>query len=122
MVTNRLYGIRGAWCTENSQAQIQADVSKMIREIFKKNNLDEEDLVSIHFTVTSDLNTLNPAAALRRENLCLNTALFCSTEPDIIGSLKSVVRVLVTAYLQKTPIHVYGGGAEVLRPDFANKD
>ncbi len=121
MQDTRLYGIRGAWCTQNTHEAICSDVSTMIKQLLKENDLDEENIVSIHFTVTTDLDVLNPAAALRKEGLCQNTALFCSVEPNIIGSLRSTVRVLITAYLCKKPIHIYGGGAEVLRPDFAKK-
>ncbi len=122
MSNNRLYGIRGAWCTKNSDSAIRQDVSTMMKNLFKKNNLEETDIVSVHFTVTQDIDVLNPAAALRKEGMCKNTALFCSLEPNMINSLKHTVRVLVTAYLKQEPVHIYGGGAEVLRPDFAHKD
>ncbi len=118
MTEKRLFGIRGAWCTKNDVESIQNDVKQMVCGILEKNKLDEDDIVSIHFTVTHDLDVLNPAAALRKNGLCLNSALFCSLEPHIKGSLAYTIRVLITAYLNTKPIHIYGGGAEVLRPDF----
>ena len=121
MIDKRLYGIRGAWCTENNADSITDDVEKMIVGIFEKNNLQEEDIVSIQFTITNDIDVLNPAAALRKRGLCLNSALYCAQEAFIKGYLPKTIRVLVTAYLDKNPIHVFGGGAEVLRPDFANR-
>ncbi len=121
MDNKRLYGIRGAWCTKNTEASMRQDVFAMVKNILDENSLDEDDIVSIHFTVTNDLDAFNPAAALRKEGLCLNSALFCSLEPFVVGSLKSTVRVLITAYLTEKPIHVYGGGAEILRPGFAKK-
>ncbi len=120
-MNKRLYGIRGAWCTKNSHESIRSDVKSMLTLILEKNNLLEDDIVSIHFTMTNDLDVLNPAAALRKEGLCLNTALFCSCEPQVENSLPRTIRVLITAYLDEKPLHVYGGGAEVLRPDFAKK-
>lgn len=122
MNKKRLYGIRGAWCTKNTEESLCHDVSHMISDILTKNTLDESDIVSVQFTVTADLDVLNPAAALRREGLCANTALFCALEPPVKGSLSHTVRVLLTAYLYNPPIHVYGGGAEVLRPNFANNE
>lgn len=121
MNEKRLYGIRGAWCTKNVEDIFEHDVYKMIESILIKNSLIECDIVSIQCTVTADLNVLNPATALRRKGLCTNTALFCALEPAIKGSLSHTVRVLVTAYLDNPPVHIYGGGAEALRPDFANK-
>ncbi len=121
MSEKRLFGIRGAWCTSNDEKNIRSDVASMVSQILKKNELAEDDIVSIHFTVTNDIDAMNPAAALRKEGLCLNSALFCSLEPYIKGSLSHTVRVLITAYAKEKPIHVYGGGAEVLRPDFVKK-
>lgn len=117
----RLYGIRGAWCTENTVNSISDSVESLITGILNKNNLQEEDIVSIQFSITNDLDILNPAAALRKRGLCHNVALFCSQEAYIVGYLPKTIRVLITAYLNNEPIHVYGGGAEVLRPGFANK-
>lgn len=121
MSEKRLHGIRGAWCTQNTEEAIAKDVSAMIRLIFQKNSVCEEDIVSVQFTVTSDLDALNPAAALRKEGLCTHCALFCSLEPQVKNSLNHTIRVLITAYSENAPVHIYGGGAEVLRPDFAQK-
>ncbi len=120
-MNKRLYGIRGAWCTENTIESIRKDVKSMLTQILDKNILLEDDIVSIQFTLTNDLTVINPAAALRKEGLCLNTALFCSCEPLVENSLPRTIRVLVTAYLHEKPVHIYGGGAEVLRPDFVEK-
>ncbi len=121
MENKRLYGIRGAWCTENTAENICDSVESMMNGILIKNNLQEKDIVSIQFSITRDVDILNPAAALRKRGLCLNSALFCCQEPYMVGYLPKTIRVLVTAYLEKDPIHVYGGGAEVLRPGFANR-
>lgn len=117
----RLYGIRGAVCTENVVSSIQESVAQLAKEIYQKNKLNEEDIVSIQFTMTSDLNVLNPAAALRKAGYGTQCALFCSAEPFIEGGLKKVIRVLITTYLDDKPVHVYTGGAEVLRPDYVSK-
>ncbi len=121
MIDKRLYGIRGAWCTKNNVDSICNDVESMITGILEKNNLLEDDIVSIQFTITNDINVLNPAAALRKKGLCQNSALFCAQEAYIKDYLPLTIRVLVTAYLSEKPIHVYGGGAEILRPGFANR-
>lgn len=118
----RLYGLRGAvCCTENTKQAIQQAVSELAVKLFKLNTYTPENIVSIQFTITEDLTALNPAAALRKSPvaaLVSTCALFCSTEPPIDGGLPRTIRVLITAYGEQPPVHVYTGGAEVLRPDF----
>ena len=75
------------------------------------------DIVSVIFSVTSDINAKNPASALRQNGRAANTALFAVQEAAFQGSLERVVRVMIHCYLQKPGIHVYRNGAEVLRPD-----
>lgn len=95
----------------------------MCLEILKRNNLKTEDIVSIQFTQTRDLDVMNPAAALRKGQSEIDFSsvpLFCSQEPEIKGSPEKLVRVLFTAYLEENAkvSHVYINGGEKLRPDF----
>lgn len=122
----RLYGIRGAACAENTKKSISEATVKMCSEIFDSNKVQAEDIVSMHFTLTNDLDEANPCAALRREYKGIDVskaALFCSQEAFVKGSLKKVIRLLLTAYLEEgSEVHnVYINGAEVLRPDFSKK-
>ena len=122
-MARRLYGIRGAVCCGNAAEEIQSAVSEMCSRLFRGNGLQGDDLVSLHFTMTGDLDALNPAAALRRSDcgdLVKEAALFCSAEAFVKGGLPRTIRLLVTAYMEEgsKPVHIYTGGAEVLRPDF----
>lgn len=122
-MARRLYGIRGAVCCGNTAEEIQSAVSEMCSRLFSGNCLQGDDLVSLHFTMTGDLDALNPAAALRRSDcgdLVKEAALFCSAEAFVKGGLPRTIRLLVTAYMEEgsKPVHIYTGGAEVLRPDF----
>ncbi len=122
----RLYGIRGATGAENTAASVTENVCRMLNEIYGRNNIADNDTVSIQFTVTKDLNLMNPAAALRKGRTDFDfskCALFCSQEPEITGSPEKMIRVLVTAYLPEGAevSHVYINGGEKLRPDFAAK-
>lgn len=126
MSEKRLYGIRGATGVENTATSITEEVGKMCSDIFTKNNIDPEDIVSIQFTMTDDITKLNAAAALRKSNCKTDVsqcALFCSKEPQLENSLPLMIRVLVTAYLplNSRVEHVYQNRAEVLRPDFVKK-
>ncbi len=123
----RLYGIRGAAGAENTKESVTKSVIEMCSKLFAENNVRPENIVSIHFTLTKDLTVMNPAAALRRGGDCgidvSNVPLFCSQEVEIEGSPEKMIRVLVTAYLNRNSSvkHIYINGGEKLRPDFAEK-
>lgn len=98
----------------------------MCLKLFAENKLVQKDFVSIQFTITEDLNVMNPAMALRKgqdEFDVSQIPLFCSQEAKVVGSPEKMVRVLVTAYMDENakPVHVYINGGEKLRPDFARK-
>lgn len=118
----KLFAIRGATCAQNTKESITKNTVEMCNKIFLQNNLKTEDIVSIQFTLTSDLDEMNPCAALRQEDSVIKPSqvpLFCSQEAFVKNSLKQVIRVLITTYADKNtkPSHVYINGAEVLRPD-----
>ena len=122
----RLYAIRGAVCAENSKESIAEKTVKMCDLIFKENNIRSEDIVSMHFTLTKDLDEANPCAALRRGCKSLDVSavpLFCSQEAYVKGALEKVIRLMITVYLEEgTELrNIYIDGAEKLRPDFASK-
>ena len=85
--------------------------------ILRTNKIREKDIVSIQFSLTSDLTVLNPATALRITDRARSIPLFVSAEAPIAGGLSFVVRALITYYGRKTPQPVYLNGAEILRPD-----
>ena len=122
----RLFGIRGATGAENTKESVIQNVGQMFSQLAEENNLKSDDIVSIQFTITADLNQMNPAAALRRGNPPIDVSrvpLFCSQEPEIEGSPEKMIRVLITTYLEDDAkvVPVYINGGEKLRPDFAKK-
>lgn len=122
--------MRGATGAENTKESISRNVCEMCLEIVKKNSLRPEDIVSVQFTQTRDLDEMNPAAALRKgqsEFDFSSVPLFCSQEPEIKNSPRKMVRVLFTVYFDECESknaekirHVYINGGEKLRPDFAS--
>ena len=123
-MTKRLAGLRGASGAENTAESITKAVCDMCTTLFKINNISPNDIVSIQFTMTEDLDAKNPAAALRcgqNEIDVSGCALFCSQEASVRGMRGGTIRVLVTAYMDEgsTARHVYINGAEALRPDFS---
>ena len=122
----RLYGIRGAITAENNKESITEKTVEMCSLIFNENKLLPEDFVSMHFTLTKDLDEMNPCAALRKSYKGIDVSripLFCSQEAYIKGGLEKVIRVLITVYMEdgSVPHNVYLGGAAVLRPDLKDR-
>lgn len=120
----RICAIRGATRAENSRESILKNVESLCREIFEKNKVASDDLVSIMFTQTRDLDELNPCYALRHGDVGIDVsrvALFAMNELETKGMLSRTIRVMVMAYLSSDSeiYHIYKNGAEVLRPDFA---
>jgi len=116
----KLYALRGATKCENNQMDMCKQIGAMYDEMINSNKLDEGDIVSIIFTVTSDLNIINPCTALRLSGMVKSDiALFSAQEPEYSDSLDKVVRVIMHCYLEEGSKvkHVYRNGTGVLRPD-----
>lgn len=118
----KLFAVRGATTSENTKDSIIKNTRDMCQEIFFQNNISACDIVSINFSVTRDINALNPCTALRTCDVGLDTsgvALFCTQEAEIIGMLPRVIRVMIYVYLNDDSKvkPVYINGAQVLRPD-----
>ncbi len=124
MEGKRLYCIRGATCADNDKDSIRAAVRILFDGICDGNEFSGSDIVSVQFTMTRDLDTLNAATALRTCGTRLDVSgvpLFCAQEPEIRGMLPRVIRIMVTVYMKEGcgVRNVYVNGAEVLRPDWA---
>lgn len=124
MPEDRLYCIRGATCAQNTPTSITQNVGILCSTIVEQNKLDAKNIVAIQFTTTPDLDSLNPATALRRSKAFEGTEsipLFCSAEPVIQNMKPLVIRVMFTVYLSNGAdiVNVYLNGAQSLRPDLA---
>jgi chorismate mutase len=117
----RVRAIRGATqLREDNLEEMAQAVTELLREIFSKNALMKEDLISIFFTATEDLLCDFPAAA--RQLDLGDIPLICAREIPVVGALPKVVRVMVHAYSERSHAemkHIYTRGAEVLRRDIA---
>lgn len=123
---DRISAVRGAVTAENTKESIQAQTVRLVKEIIDSNNLKLEDFITIQFSLTKDLDVLNPATALRvgKDDLPYDLSsvpLFCTQEAYIQGGLEKVIRVLITGYFgeQKSLKFAYLDGAKVLRTDLA---
>ena len=121
----RCCGIRGATGvdTNDSDAIIRA-TRELLKHIVAANDLQIEDVASVLFTATPDLNAAYPARAAH-EMGWVNTPLLCLQEMAVAGSLPRCVRVLVlwnTTRCSEQIEHVYLGDACALRPDLVKED
>ncbi|MFA4905293.1 MAG: chorismate mutase [Candidatus Margulisiibacteriota bacterium] len=114
-------GIRGATTVEHNRSrEILSATRELLRGMVKANRLKIEDIASIIFSVTADLNAEFPARAAR-ELKWGNVPLLCTYEIKVPGSLKKCIRVLILANTkqnQKTIKHIYLKGAQRLRREF----
>lgn len=118
----RLIGIRGATMLQKNDAiEMKSAVIELLQEMLGKNKVQIDDLVSIIFTTTEDLNCAFPAASARELGLG-DVPLLCSKEIEVPGAPKLVIRILIHTYSElsrKNVSHIYLRGAEILRQDLA---
>lgn len=113
--------VRGATTVDSdSREEIVERVLEMVDRLFEDNRLKNFSVVSIIFSITDDLVSINPAAALRSRGGYAGYPLFCTQEPKSEGSLKKAIRVLITWNGDgSSTIPCYLHGAKILRPDLA---
>ncbi len=113
----RVKAVRGAIQVENSAESIRDGVLLLVDAVVTRNEIHEEDIVSIVFSQTKDLTASNPATALRSAGFA-TVPLFCTQEPDYAGSVPGILRVLMTFNTDRASVEpVYLNGAERLRSD-----
>ncbi|MCX7715019.1 MAG: chorismate mutase [Clostridia bacterium] len=116
--------IRGAITVENNDRdEILSATVEMLKKMIEENNLKIEDMISIIFTLTPDLNAVFPAVAAREMGI-VDVPLMCMSEIDIEGALPKCVRIMLYINSEKSLKeikHVYLRKATVLRPDLLEK-
>ena len=111
---------RGAVVVVRDDAEVVLDATeRLLGTVLERNAIEQDDLISVLFTVTDDLRSAFPAEAARRMGLG-RVPLMCAREIPVEGSMPSVVRVLMhfhTGSAMAEIVHVYLDGAESLRDD-----
>lgn len=115
-----VHAVRGATTVENNNAEEMLNATEeLLHAVVEANDIKTEDIISVIFTVTDDLNAVFPAAAARRLGWT-STALMCMKEIDVPGSLQKCIRIMMHFSTEKSNLeirHIYQKGAKVLRPD-----
>ena len=113
-------GIRGAIAVAMTDREATlAATERLLAEMISRNDLERDDIASIVFTATPDLNAAFPAEAARRMGMGA-VPLLCAQEIDVRGAMARVVRILMHVNTDLPPadiVHVYLDGAESLRDD-----
>jgi chorismate mutase len=116
----RSAAVRGATtATENTAASILEATEELLTALLERNAVSEEDIVSVIFTMTPDLDATFPASAARRLDLA-TVPLLCAAEIAVPGAVPRCIRVLMHLYPATDPKHVYLRGAEHLRADLTD--
>ena len=114
-----LRAVRGATTVERDTSDaIREGTAELLSEVLSRNGLSTEELVSIIFTATDDLNSDFPAVAARDIGLSA-VPLICTREIPVVGALGMCIRVMVHCYApaERAIRHVYLHDARQLRLD-----
>ncbi|MFH2036844.1 MAG: chorismate mutase [Candidatus Zixiibacteriota bacterium] len=117
---NKVRGIRGAiQIPSNTSEEIFGATKELLTQMIEANDIDYEDIASIFFTATDDINADFPAYAARDMGLG-QVPLLCAREINVPNGMKSLVRILIHFNTEKEQFeikHQYLGATAKLRPD-----
>ncbi|MCM1265347.1 MAG: chorismate mutase [Candidatus Gastranaerophilales bacterium] len=111
-------GIRGAITVdENTVDSIKVATIELLNEMIKRNNIKQEYISHVIFTLTEDLDAEFPAKFARQDLGWNKVAMMCFHELGVPNSLEKCLRVLVVLNCEDNfePEFVYLKGAANLR-------
>lgn len=115
-----MVSIRGATTVKaNDKVEIIEATKELLLKIENDNKLIKENVISILFSSTKDLNIEYPAKAARLLGYT-QCGLMCLNEMDVLDSIRKCIRAMVLYQGnidQKDVKHVYLKEAKTLRPD-----
>jgi chorismate mutase len=100
---------------------IREAVHELLDELEAHNRLDMDEIVSVTFSVTKDLDAIFPAAIARERPHWSNVPLLDVQQMHVEGSLKYCIRFLIHFNTPDPTIeiyHPYLRNAKNLRPDW----
>ncbi|WP_150253738.1 chorismate mutase [Nocardiopsis deserti] len=114
--------IRGAVQVDaDEREQVLEATAELVSEVMRRNALETDDVISVLFTATPDLNSEFPALAARKLGFS-DVPLMCATEIAVPHALPRVVRLMAHVETDRSRSelqHVYLRGAQALRLDIA---
>ncbi|MBM5827051.1 MAG: chorismate mutase [Cyanobacteria bacterium M_surface_7_m2_040] len=121
-MTLELRALRGATtAASNTPEAIGAAVEELVLALMQRNALSAQQLLSVTFSVTADLDACFPAAIARRLQGWDGVSLLDCQQMAVQGDLPRCIRLLAHAWLEgsRDPVHPYLREAAALRPDRA---
>ena len=113
-------GLRGATTVdEDTVEQVTQRSQELILRLMERNDLTEDDIVSVLFTATADVTSVFPATAIREIGFGA-VPLLCAAEIAVPGAMPRCIRVLLHVHTTRSKDeihHVYLHGAQGLRDD-----
>jgi chorismate mutase len=113
-------GLRGATTVDaDTVTQVTERSQELMLRIMERNDLVEDDIVSVLFTATADVTSIFPATAIREIGFGA-VPLLCAAEIAVPGAMPRCIRVLLHVHTTRTRDqihHVYLHGAQGLRDD-----
>jgi len=117
-------GVRGATCAAaNSKEAIVNATRQVLLRMVADNAIQPDDIASVFYSTTRDLNAEFPAIAARLLGWT-DVPMMCMHEMEVPGSLPMCIRVMIHWNTDRRPAeirHVYTNGAERLRPDLVRE-
>ena len=114
-----MIAIRGATTIKvDSEEEIINESVSLLNNMITVNNINNEDIVCLLISTTSDIKTFYPARAVRENGF--NFPLYSTLEPEINNSLKLCIRFMLltdTEINKKDIKHIYLNKAKNLRKD-----
>lgn len=118
----RVRAIRGATtATANTTEAIREAVAELLDDLEARNQLDPEEIVSVIFTATCDLDAAFPASFARERPRWNNVPLLDVQQMHVPHAMKRCIRILLhvnTPQPQHAVVHSYLRHARDLRPDW----
>ena len=116
----KLSALRGATTSKgDTDIFIKEAVIELIDELITRNNLQQENIISITFSVTRDLTSCFPASIARKHFNFDEVALLDCQQMFVPNDIKFCIRLLALVYLEsaKQSFHPYLNESAKLRPD-----
>jgi len=116
-------GVRGATTViNNDRDEILEATRELLNMMVRVNEIDIEDVASMHLTTSQDLDSTYPAFAARQLGW-FDIAILCGHEMSVPDGLPLCIRVLIHWNTTKKPAeigHIYLRNSKSLRPDRHN--
>ena len=116
----KLTAIRGATSSKGDKVSfIKNAVIELIKELIISNNLKQENIISITFTVTKDITCCFPASIARKHFNFDKVSFLDCQQMYVPNDIKFCIRLLALVYLEpkKKVVHPYLNESSNLRPD-----